>query len=77
MINLMNVDCMEYMKTVPDKFFDLAICDPPYGIGITGKVGGVNRSDRKTTIGGVNLSRPKFTGGLMIASPQNKNTLTN
>ena len=30
MINLMNVDCMEYMKTVPDKFFDLAIVDPPY-----------------------------------------------
>jgi len=23
---------MEYMSTVPDKFFDLAIVDPPYGI---------------------------------------------
>lgn len=23
---------MEYMKTLPDKFFDLAVCDPPYGI---------------------------------------------
>ena len=28
----MNVDCMEYMRTLPDKFFDLAIVDPPYGI---------------------------------------------
>ena len=27
-----NVDCMEYMKTVPDKYFDLAVVDPPYGI---------------------------------------------
>jgi|WetSurMetagenome_2_1015567.scaffolds.fasta_scaffold07149_12 site-specific DNA-methyltransferase (adenine-specific) len=27
-----NCDCMEYMKTVPDKNFDLAICDPPYGL---------------------------------------------
>jgi len=27
-----NVDCMEYMKTIPDKYFSLAICDPPYGI---------------------------------------------
>jgi site-specific DNA-methyltransferase (adenine-specific) len=27
-----NLDCMEYMKTIPDKWFDLAICDPPYGI---------------------------------------------
>ena len=31
-IELLNMDCMEYMKTVPDKHFDLAIVDPPYGI---------------------------------------------
>jgi len=31
-VELLNCDCMEYMKTVPDKFFDLAIVDPPYGI---------------------------------------------
>lgn len=24
-----NMDCMEYMKDIPDKFFDLAIVDPP------------------------------------------------
>lgn len=24
------MDCMEYMKTVPDKYFELAIVDPPY-----------------------------------------------
>lgn len=28
-----NTDCMEYMKTLPDKAFELAIVDPPYGIG--------------------------------------------
>ena len=28
-----NIDCMEYMRSMPDKFFDLAIVDPPYGIG--------------------------------------------
>lgn len=27
------MDCMEYTKTVPDKWFDLAVVDPPYGIG--------------------------------------------
>ena len=27
-----NIDCMEYMKTLPDKCFDLVIADPPYGI---------------------------------------------
>lgn len=27
----LNCDCMEYMRTVPDKYFDLACVDPPYG----------------------------------------------
>lgn len=27
-----NMDCLEYMRTVPDNFFSLAIVDPPYGI---------------------------------------------
>jgi site-specific DNA-methyltransferase (adenine-specific) len=31
---LLNVDCMEFMASLPDKAFDLAIVDPPYGIGI-------------------------------------------
>ena len=30
---IINIDCMEYMRTLPDKFFDLAVVDPPYGIG--------------------------------------------
>lgn len=25
-----NVDCMEYMRSLPDKAFDLAVVDPPY-----------------------------------------------
>lgn len=45
MIELLNCDCMEYMKSVPDKFFDLAIVDPPYG------VGNFTQSDRKTKYG--------------------------
>lgn len=32
-----NMDCMEGMKEFPDKFFDLAIVDPPYGIGESGR----------------------------------------
>jgi len=30
---VLNIDCMDFMKTMPDKFFDLAIVDPPYGLG--------------------------------------------
>lgn len=33
MIELINDDCMNIMARYPDKFFDLAIVDPPYGIG--------------------------------------------
>jgi len=32
MIQITNEDCMELLKRTPDKFYDLAICDPPYGI---------------------------------------------
>lgn len=31
--NLYNMDCMEGMKLIPDKYFDLAIVDPPYFTG--------------------------------------------
>lgn len=27
-----NIDCIEYMRQFPDKHFELAIVDPPYGI---------------------------------------------
>ena len=54
--DLYNVDCMTALKEFPDKFFDLAIVDPPYGIGIFSmnytksgavRVHGNNVADRK------------------------------
>lgn len=33
------MDCIEGMKHYPDKFFDLAVVDPPYGIGEDGRKG--------------------------------------
>lgn len=35
-ITLLNVDCMTYLATLPDKVFDLAIVDPPYGNNLSG-----------------------------------------
>ena len=32
---MLNCDCMDYMAGLPDKAFDLAIVDPPYGIGFS------------------------------------------
>lgn len=55
-----NIDCMQYMSLCEDNQFDLAIADPPYGIGITkdGKfknrfVGRGKLSDRAFTTGNV------------------------
>ena len=28
-----NMDCIEYMRGLPDNVFDIAVCDPPYGKG--------------------------------------------
>ena len=33
MIKLFHKDCLSAMIQMPDNFFDLAIVDPPYGIG--------------------------------------------
>jgi site-specific DNA-methyltransferase (adenine-specific) len=38
MIELYNMDCMDAMKEMPDNAYDLAIVDPPYGIGESGGV---------------------------------------
>ena len=32
-LTITNEDNMELMKRYPDNYFDLAIVDPPYGIG--------------------------------------------
>lgn len=44
-----NADCMDIMVQYPNKYFDLAVVDPPYGIGAgkmtLGKGGGVARNN--------------------------------
>jgi site-specific DNA-methyltransferase (adenine-specific) len=34
-----NRDCVEAMKEYPDNYWDLAVCDPPYGIDMDGTIG--------------------------------------
>ena len=50
-IELLNIDCMEYMRGLPDKAFDLAIVDPPYGIDAANTFGG---DERKSGNGAAN-----------------------
>lgn len=40
-----NMDCLEYMKSLPDNYFDLCIADPPYGIGFST----YNRTNKTST----------------------------
>lgn len=42
-ITLTNEDCMDLLKRTPDKFYDLALVDPPYGIERFKKPSGTTR----------------------------------
>jgi site-specific DNA-methyltransferase (adenine-specific) len=62
MIEFLNVDCMAYMATLPDKAFDLAVVDPPYGNNLSGgrsaKNGWNNKIDWDRCNKGWNLNMP-------------------
>lgn len=45
-IELHNIDCIEYMKTLEDNAFDLAIVDPPYNLARFRN--GIGKNDRHT-----------------------------
>jgi DNA modification methylase len=71
-----NMDCMQGMKEFPDKYFDLAIVDPPYGIDIgnaTLGAGGYRSTPKQkrkaVTIGGATPfgSKSKWGGSLLAA----------
>lgn len=49
MNELYNMDCMEGMKQFPDKYFELAIVDPPYGIGFDGNTTVKGKSGKAST----------------------------
>jgi site-specific DNA-methyltransferase (adenine-specific) len=50
-ITITNEDNMELMKRYPDNYFDLAIVDPPYGLGMH-KAQGNTKEKQKKWIGG-------------------------
>lgn len=60
-----NMDCMEYMKSLPDGAFDLAVVDPPYGDALTNESGGGkwNRFGGRFDRYKPSAQREKETGG--------------
>lgn len=57
MIELLNIDCMDYMAKLPDNAFDIAVVDPPYGIGF----GQFNRTNKDSN--GVRYKANKYKNG--------------
>lgn len=59
-----NMDCMDYMRSLPDKSFDLAIVDPPYGINAPnmkmGEHGGYKSTATKIRKGRLNQGAGKL-----------------
>ena len=51
--NFYNEDCLEAMKEIPDNYFDLAIVDPPYGIGIDGQKESISKNPKHSRKGHV------------------------
>ena len=54
-ITITNEDCMELLKRTPDNYYEIALVDPPYGIGINVNIGrrkGDKPSEYKKFAGG-------------------------
>ena len=41
-----NIDCLEFMKQVPDNYYDLVLTDPPYGIGASNSSLGLRKEHK-------------------------------
>lgn len=59
----LNEDCMTVMARYPDKYFDLAVVDPPYGGGGRGSLTEENGSAVRSTA----TSKISRTGGKWAA----------
>ena len=54
-VSVLNADCMDVMSKLADNSYDLAICDPEYGINLKGPCG---RFERYGTLQSVNSKPP-------------------
>jgi len=68
-LELMNCDCLEFMSTLPDNAFDLAIVDPPYGIGEDWKkrTGNRKRQFKETSYKNKREDKAYFEGVIRVS----------
>lgn len=73
-----NMDCMEGMKQFPDKYFELAICDPPYGINAPNMSMGSNKNrQEKGQYPGISTAEKLRKGRLNAGAGKLKNRILN
>lgn len=72
-----NMDCMEYMKSIPDKFFELAVVDPPYGINAPNMTMGTNMNRKHGGYNGESVAQKLRKGRLNQGAGKLKNRALN
>lgn len=77
-VEMLHIDCRDYMRSLPDKAFDLAIVDPPYGINAPKMNMGVNGNRvRDGRSRGQIIEQKKISGRLNNGSGKLKNRVLN
>lgn len=72
-----NMDCMNGMREFPDKFFDLAIVDPPYGINAPKMTMGSHSTRHKDGYPGISTADKLRKGRLNSGAGKLKNRVLN
>lgn len=72
-----NMDCMEYMRSIPDKFFELAVVDPPYGINAPNMRMGTNLNRKDGGYNGLSVAQRLKKGRLNSGAGKLKNRALN
>lgn len=70
-------DCMDYLPQFPDKYFDLAVVDPPYGINAPEMSMGSNKSRKGDGYPGVSTAEKLRKGRLNNGAGKLKNRVLN
>lgn len=72
-----NIDCIDYMKNIPDEFFNLAIVDPPYGINAPNMSMGTHKTRKGDGYPGESVAQRIKKGRLNSGSGKLKNRALN
>lgn len=71
------MDCMEYMRSIPDKFFELAVVDPPFGINAPNMTMGTNMNRKHGGYNGESVAQRLKKGRLNQGAGKLKNRALN